>query len=330
MTPAARQQILTAMRAAGRPLRDVVGPPRRGIGQLATATLIIDKAARDRLAIFDPATAPLLRRIVRGVDIQPWRYLTPRYLIALPDGWTARTFGEAIEPAEAWNLLGERYPQIRQRLALRRGAGQRAWWELPRELASFDQAQLVWPAASMRPRFALTMPGHLVGPGACHVPGSPFLLGILMSRPAWLALSSFYPLGQTHRLWPAQVGRLPLPEAAPADQEAVGQLAQHLMTTSATRAELERGFTQRVLKDFGPPGATPGAPLQNWWTLDFAGLRDAIARRFGGDIPPRYREPWQAYHAEAIQHHTALGDTLGLAETALNTRVMRLYGIDSA
>jgi hypothetical protein len=46
MSPA---DILTTMQAAGRPLSDLVGVPQRGIGRLATARLLADKATRDQM-----------------------------------------------------------------------------------------------------------------------------------------------------------------------------------------------------------------------------------------------------------------------------------------
>ncbi|MCL6539167.1 MAG: hypothetical protein K6T87_01020 [Roseiflexus sp.] len=46
MSPA---DILTSMQAAGRPLSDLVGVPQRGIGRLATARLLADKATRDQM-----------------------------------------------------------------------------------------------------------------------------------------------------------------------------------------------------------------------------------------------------------------------------------------
>lgn len=315
------------MRAAGPPLREIAGPPRRGVGPLPTARLIVDKATRDQMVIFDPQTAPLLRRIVRGADIYPWRCDTPRYLLALPAGWTAATFGDG-SLTQAWDLLAERYPLIQQRLAPYRPTRQQPWWELStHDLALFDHPQLVWPSSSMRPRFALTTAGQVAGPGVCHVSGSSFLLGILMSRPAWLALSSYSPAGHTYRLWPALVGKLPVPEATEPQRAAIGALAQRIAELSRERAGLERDGTRRLLRDFGPPGATPGPRLERWWNLDFAALRAELAARFGGDIPPRFRDAREAEHATASLRHAALSDTLALAEETLNTRVATLYGL---
>jgi hypothetical protein len=41
--------ILTTLQAAGHPLSDLVGLPQRGIGRLATARLLVDKATRDQM-----------------------------------------------------------------------------------------------------------------------------------------------------------------------------------------------------------------------------------------------------------------------------------------
>jgi len=315
------------MHAAGPPLYEIAGLPRRGVGPLATARLIVDKPTRDQMVIFDPQTAPLLRRIVRGADIHPWRCDATRYLLTLPTSWTAATFGD-VSAAQAWNLLAERYPLIQQRLAARHSPGPHPWWELStHDLTVFDQPQLIWPSSSMRPRFALTAAGQIAGPGTCHVSGSPFLLGILMSRPAWRMLSSYSPSGHTYRLWPALFGQLPVPEASEPQQATIGALAQRIAELSRERAGLERDGTLRLLRDFAPPGATPGPRLERWWNLDFAALRAELVTRFGGDIPARFRDTRAAEHEAASLRHAALNDTIALAEETLNSQVAVLYGV---
>ncbi|MBO9324819.1 MAG: hypothetical protein J7463_05150, partial [Roseiflexus sp.] len=118
------------------------------------------------------------------------------------------------------------------------------------------------------------------------------------------------------------------PEATENERAAIEALVQRIIDLTREQVALERRFTQRLLRDFGPPGATPGARLESWWELDFAELRQAIAARFGGDIPARFREQWQAQHADAVVRRAALTDTRALAEATLDTRVAMLYGVD--
>ncbi|MGQ9549174.1 MAG: hypothetical protein ACUVWS_11150 [Roseiflexus sp.] len=319
--------ILATMRAAGRPLSELVGLPQRGIGRLATARLLVDKATRDQIVLFEPALAPFLRRIARGVDIHPWYCEPSRYLVMLPSGWSE---GADVGANQAWEYLAQRCPPLHRHLApvVARKMRDGAWWEFPDcDLTPFAQARMVWPAASVTPRYALTTPGHLVGPGACHIPASLFLLGVLMSRLGWLAVTATGRIGRVYRLAPEQIGRIPIPEATDNERSAIEALAQRIVDLTREQVMLERRFTQRLLRDFGPPGTTPGAHLERWWELDFAALRRAIAARFGGDIPSRFREEWQAQHADAVVHHAALADTRALAEATLHTRVAMLYGV---
>lgn len=318
--------VLTTMRAVGRPLSTIVGPPQRGVGPLPTARLIVDKATRDRIVIFDPSLAPHLRRLVRSADVRPWYCETPRYLIVLTLEWMAATFGASANATQLW----ERCPPLWQRLApaAARYGSNETWWSLNiRDAALFAQPRIIWSAASIAPRFALTEPGWLAGPGTCHAPGSFFLLGILMSHLAWRALTIECRAGNVYRLLPERVGQLPVPEANDADRATVESLAQRIVTLARERALLERQFTQRLVKDFGPPGATPGVRLERWWDLTFDTLRSAIAERFGGDIPARFREQWAVQHADAVARRVALSDTIALAEDALNIRVERLYRV---
>ncbi len=320
--------VLATMRAAGRPLSDLVGVPQRGIGQLTTARLLVDKATRDRIVLFEPTLAPFLRRIVRGVDIHPWYCEPSRYLVMLPSGWGA---GANVRAEQAWDYLAQRCPPLYHHLvpAAVRKTHNVAWWEFPDcDLTLFAQARIVWPAASVTPRYALTAPGCLVGPGACHIPASLFLLGVLMSRLGWLAVTAVGRVGQVYRLAPEQIGRIPVLEAKENERSVVEALVQRIVDLTREQVALERQFTQRLLRDFGPPGATPGARLERWWELDFAALRQAIAARFSGDIPPRFREHWQAQHADAVARRAALADTRALAEATLHARMAMLYGVD--
>ena len=320
--------ILTTLQAAGRPLSDLVGLPQRGIRRLATARLLVDKATRDQIVLFEPTLAPFLRRIVRGVDIHPWYCEPSRYLVMLPSGWSA---GADVRAEQAWEHLAQRCPPLHRHLApaATRKTRDVAWWELPDcDLTPFAQARIVWPTASVTKRYALTDPGYLVGPGVCHIPASLFLLGVLMSRLGWLAVTAMGRVGRVYRLAPEQIGRIPIPEATENERAAIEALVQRIIDLTREQVALERRFTQRLLRDFGPPGATPGARLESWWELDFAELRQAIAARFGGDIPARFREQWQAQHADAVVRRAALTDTRALAEATLDTRVAMLYGVD--
>jgi hypothetical protein len=326
-----RDDVLATMRAAGPPLAEVVGPPQRGVGPLPTARLIVDKATRDQIVIFDPLLAPHLRRVVRSADVRPWYCETPHYLIVLTPEWTAAMSGAATNAAQAWERMAERCPPLQQRLAPATASYplDEAWWERSiRDETIFVQPRVIWSVAGVAQRFALTEPGWLAGPGTCHAPGSFFLLGVLMSRLAWLALTVECQTGNVYRLTPERVGRLPIPDAADAERAAVESLAQRIVALTRERVLLERQFTQRLVKDFGPPGVMPGARLERWWNLEFDALRSAIAARFGGDIPARFREQWAAQHADAVARRVALSDAIALAEDALNVRVARLYGVE--
>jgi len=125
------------MQAAGHPLCDLVGLPQRGIGRLATARLLADKATRDQIVLFEPALASFLRRIVRGVDIHPWYCEPSRYLVVLPPGWSA---GADVQTGQAWEYLAQRCPPLHRHLApaATRKTCDVAWWEFPDcDLTSF-------------------------------------------------------------------------------------------------------------------------------------------------------------------------------------------------
>lgn len=99
--------LLAKIRRAGIPLREYVGSaPLYGIKTGLNEAFLIDQATRDRLVAEDPQCAPIIKRLLRGRDIQRWRpQWGGEWIIALTSSedhsWPWASQGERAEPSSA-------------------------------------------------------------------------------------------------------------------------------------------------------------------------------------------------------------------------------------
>jgi hypothetical protein len=180
--------------ARGRPLGKVVdGQMYRGVLTGLNEAIIIDSVMRDRLVEEDPASAEVIKPLVRGEDLRPWYQENEgRWLI-----FTRRGIDIDAYPAVREYLLG----QFRQRLEPRpsnwdvtrhwlgRKAGSCKWYETQDTVgyyAAFVRPKVFWPDIGKFPRFSWDESKVYVNDkGFIAVPDSPYVLGILQSRANW-------------------------------------------------------------------------------------------------------------------------------------------------
>lgn len=294
---------------------DVVdGQIGRGILTGADELLILDKPTRDRLVILEPRCAPLLRRVLCGVDLHPWHLQDPmRYLLLLQEADLERhlPLRSYLEP-------------LRERVERRALAGQR-WFEaldVP-PLALLTPTRLAWARDDAGLRCALVPAGLLLSADCGFaLTDSPFLLGLLGSRLARQLLALLPP-----DTFPDPVARLPVPEAAPETQALVGRVALALSAGARARYELEQQVRLRILRDFGPPGALLSPALRAWWTLDETAFRSELRQALKNDIPARLREPWLVWLAEQRQAHADAAAALDRLAQELDAAVDDLFGL---
>ena len=328
-------QLFTKLHAHSRPLGELTNAQiYPGLHAPLDAAFIVDKATRDRMAIFDPTCARLMRRMLRANDIEPWSHEeASTYVITLPPGWIAATFGTGLSEEQAWAQFANRHPALTKHLlpwAAQARSEQHGdyWWELSPQpaLAALDQPKIIWPLRSSAPRFAMAAAHEWLDERCCFTPfDAPPLLGMLNSRALWFAATH----GQhdDQELSPDVVMRLPIPDAPDDAFDAIGALAQQISVEADARHAIQRIVRRRVLADFGPPGSRLSQPLIYWWTLDFAGLLAEVNRTLGNDIPFRYRDEWRAWFEQqraAHKGHTAAMARLG---AELNERVYALFGL---
>ncbi len=334
--------------AAGKPLAEVVGGQiYRGVLTGLNEAFIVDQATRDRLAQQDPTCAALLKPLVNGEDVRPW-YVEDegRYLIAIPDGWTRSTAQQAFaDEAAAWQWFGQRHPALVQHLtpfadrARARTDQGEYWWEL-RPCAYwglFEQPKILWPEMSKYPRFALADAGVVGNKTTFMIPAADYyLLGILMSRPAWFAVQTIcQPIGERggllrYMLSEQFMEHLPIPDAPDAERQVVAALAQKLTDLSRQRYQVRRATGHRIQVDLLPQGVRLNQKLGRWWELDFTAFRTEVKKCGGQDIPVPERAQWEHYLQTQAQEYLRLRGDIVTAAEALDQQVYDLYGLGPA
>lgn len=303
-------------------------PPVAGADLSPAPAFILDRPTRDRLVIFDPASAPLIRPLVGAAELRPWHAAPAgRWAVAIPAGYTAGLAPASDEEA-AFAALAARHPALARHLRphaaaarAREGRGD-FWWELaPAPLAAAGPRVLLGPGAA-----AWDDSGALVAAPLLGLPGAePYLLALL-----W-ALASGANTTQARRLTAVPAGdlgdllQLPIPEAPEPQRASLGGLALSAANLAAQLAEHERAVLRRLLADFAPPGAAPTPRLARWWELSFDELRAELRDILRNDIPDRFRPTWEQIHAQQRADRADAAAQIARIEAAIDSQVAALF-----
>ena len=329
---------------AGRPLSEVVeGRMYRGVLTGLNEAFIIDQATHDRIIATDPTSTVILKPMLRGEDLRPWYQENEgRWLVAIPCGWTRKTFGPGLAEADAWLAFVERHPSVASYLHPFADAGRNRcdkgdyWWELrPCDYYdAFEQPKIFWPDIAKLPRWSWDERGKFINNKGYIIPDAdPALFAILQSRVLWFATANIcQPLRLRAGLWQYQmftqfISRLPIPGMTDEERAALAHLAHTITEIARTRYALHEQVRHRLVTDFGTPDKPLNQKLTAWWTLDFAGLRRELQKVFKHDIPVKERNDWESWLTDQRAEHQRLtADIIG-HETDLNARVYALFDL---
>jgi hypothetical protein len=292
-----------------------LGPPLGALapGRIApaldaglAAALAVDRPTRDRLVIFDPASAPLLRPLLAAEDLRPWcAAAAGRWLVAVPRAAAGDL--AARHPALARHLDALPPP-----LSARPGD---PWWALPPAAAATPPPPRLILGAGGAPCAWDESAALVGGPATVIAPAEPYWLALLGSRPGARLAAALGPEA------------LPVPDAPGPARANLEGLALAAAALAAQLDALERAALRRLVADFGPPGVAPGPRLRRWWELSFEELHAAVLQELRNDIPERFRPTWAEIHADQRATHREAGERLAALQAAIDTQVAALYGL---
>ena len=164
-------RLFEKIKNSGQPLKEFVGDvPYRGVVTGLNEAFFIDQATRDRLITEDPKCERLIKKLIRGRNIQRWAVEWGKeWIIALPSShnkewpWAAL----ADKPAKAEETFKKEFPSLYAHLkpmeeALRKREDQGMfWWELRScdYYDKFEESKIVYQDIQFHSWFALDREG---------------------------------------------------------------------------------------------------------------------------------------------------------------------------
>ncbi|MCY3887954.1 MAG: Eco57I restriction-modification methylase domain-containing protein [Chloroflexi bacterium] len=268
------QSVMEKMRARGTPLRDWGVLVKRGIITGYNEAFIIDGATREALIAEDPASAEIIKPILRGRDID-------RYLAKWAGKWLILAkFGSheylASDYPAVYRHLARHQKKLRSRGQVRytrsRGKnrsggypGQHHWLELDNNptdefLGLFSQPKLFWAAMSPEGRFAYSERDEFCNQKGYILtgPSLKYLAAVLNSTLAsWFMERTAFTTGMGLIQWERlTVAPIPVPKIHEERQHPFVQLVDRIIdskmaNTSANTEDWERAIDRLVYELYG-------------------------------------------------------------------------------
>lgn len=299
----------------------------------------------EKLIKKDGRNAEIVKKFIQGTNIRSWHCETPNQALL----FTRR------------GIDISRYPSIEEHLQSFRGElepknlrtdgsepkegrkpGPYQWFEIQDTVGFwkiFENRMIVWPDITNYPRFAFLEPGTYVGMTAFIIPSTDaYLLGVLSSWSTWFFISkSAQPLRLRSDRWQYRLKKqymenIPIPDASPADREAIAKLAELCNTLGTERYRIEENVRHRLLTSFRVDAEHKlNEKAEEWWSLDFRELGEQLKKSFKRKqnplTAPKTADEWEPYWKDKRAAVEALRRKLADAEAEINDRVYKLFGL---
>ncbi|MCO5792214.1 MAG: N-6 DNA methylase [Blastomonas sp.] len=320
---------LRALRAkivVGKPtLKEIYGSPYAGIKTGYNKAFILDAATKDKLILADPKSTDLLRPIVFGNEVHPWRTESRgQWIIYIPKG----------------RVRINDYPAIRDWLSqfrdqLQNRAAKQEWFELQQPqhayLATYNATKLIYRDIADRPTFSVDTGSFIDMTCFCLRDTSYFEAALLNSKAMWFALKSTTTIasGGFFRMKSQYLEPLPIPSTSEAMKDELGKVAGAVQATAEKRHALQQAITRRI-PDLAadPANAKLSAKLKEWWNLpDFAAFQKEVEKALKARIPLKERNDWENWITTSRSEIHALTAEIARLEGEINAKVYALFDL---
>lgn len=320
---------LRALRAkitAGKPsLKEVYGSPYAGIKTGYNKAFILDASTKDRLIEADSKSADLLRPIVFGNEVHPWRTESKgQWIIYIPKN----------------RVRIDEYPAVRDWLLpfkdnLQRRAAKQEWFELQQPqyafCATYNATKLIYRDIADRPTFSVDAGSFIDMTCFCLGGASYFEAALLNSKAMWFALKSMTTIasGGFFRMKSQYLEPLPIPSTSDSMKAELGKLAEAAQATAAKRYELQQAITRRI-PDLAadPDNVKLTTRLREWWNApSFAAFQKEVEKALKAKIPLQERNDWENWIATSRAEIHALTAEIARLEAEINAKVYALFDL---
>lgn len=302
---------------------------------------LVDDATRARLVRDDASSAPILRKFLRGANIDRWSSdWDGQWILALvSSGDSAWPWSGASDPEGQFRTS---YPALHAWLKpmeakLRARADQgRFWWEL-RSCAYYSKLsapKLVYQVIQFHPCYALDAGGHYLNDKGFAIPtDDSWLLAVLNSPLLWWHNVRYLPHMKDEALTPRGDLMESLPVAPPcsaASRDLAQGLVAALVQSVSANQRARRGMLDALRIEYGVE--RPGEALGDFHCLDADAFVREIAKRRGKAAPklrPADLTELRGLHESESLPIIQREQKIALAERQLSDLVNAAYGLDA-
>lgn len=311
---------------AGKPtLKEVYGSPYAGIKTGYNKAFILDASTKDKLIKADPKSSDLLRPIVFGNEVHPWRTESKgQWIIYIPKN----------------RVRIDEYPAIRDWLLpfkdnLQHRAAKQEWFELQQPqyafCATYNATKLIYRDIADRPTFSVDTGSFIDMTCFCLGGASYFEAALLNSKAMWFALKSMTTIasGGFFRMKSQYLEPLPIPSTSDAMKAELGELAEAAQATAEKRYELQQAITRRIPDLAADPAkAKLTTKLKEWWNLpDFGAFQKEVEKALKARIPLQERNDWENWLTSSRAEIHALTAEIVRLEAEINAKVYALFDL---
>ena len=329
--------LLEKIRRSGPPLKDYLGSsPLYGIKTGLNEAFLIDQATRDRLVAEDPRCEPLIKRFLRGRDVQRWHpEWGGEWIILLKSSENANwPWSHAGKRAEGlWagayaSLYAWMKPQ-EERLKRRQDKG-KFWWELRScdYYGELESPKIMYQDISFHSRFTLERSGMYANNTRYFlISGDLALLGILNSSLIWwyLARSTTRGKDEAFRLHTIFIESVPIPDLPAGKREALEDLARRLIDHTQKLQMARHEYLDGIRTCLGPVRGSDR--LAEFWKLTGEAARRELARCTEDRPSPSALQRATSLHQQMRKATWPLLAVISEAERQLQHAVCSLYDL---
>jgi len=331
-------RLFEKIKNSGQPLKEVVGSaPLYGVKTGLNEAFFIDQTTRDRLIAEDAKCEKLIKKLLRGRNIQRWvAQWDKEWIIALPSShnrnwpWASMTSDEA----KAENVFKNEFPSLHAHFkpieqALRKREDQGTfWWELRScdYYDKFETPKIIYQDIQFHSWFALEVEGCYLNDTAYILPTSDLCtLCVLNSSLIWWFNWKFLPHGKDEALRPKTYVFESVPVVEPpAERRAIIESKTiSLIGLAKSFMEARSVFVQWVTHETGI--AKVPSSLETPWKLQpdgfLAELKKAGLKRA---TPATLQHLSQTFKREASALRTNRAEALRL-ERELDDIILKVY-----
>ena len=264
LAPMEEMGIFLKMQDSGVHLSEYLGKTkiRRGLTIGLNEAFIIEPGTYQRIMRLNPQSAPLLHRVLKGIDIRRYHLnAREKYLIIIPKGWTRKHCGD--EDPEEWMI--SQHPLVMNHLApfserakKRQDQGD-FWWELRAcaYLNEFHKPKIIYADIASESRLTLDRENCHLTNSAYMIPVDDlYLLGVLNSKVVFNYfknhVSALGGSGGNEGGWlrwiHQYVSRIPIPRAAADDprRQTIERAVQQALELAPQEAAALPGSQEKI------------------------------------------------------------------------------------